>query len=64
MESYICTVLICMITLNVLNILVFENNRIKKEKKNVLNILVFENNRIKKEKKKYFFLPTVLSVWQ
>ena len=46
MESYICTVLICMITLN------------------VLNILVFENNRIKKEKKKYFFLPTVLSVWQ
>ena len=33
MESYICTVLICMITLNVLNILVFENNRIKKEKK-------------------------------
>ena len=48
MESYICTVLICMITLNVLNILVFENNRIKKEKK----------------KKKYFFLPTVLSVWQ
>ncbi len=33
MESYICTVFICMITLNVLNILVFENNRIKKEKK-------------------------------
>ena len=33
MESYICTVLICMITLNVLNILVFEKKKKKKEKK-------------------------------